>query len=182
MGPDYYGVLGLNSAASFDEIHKAYRVLAMKFHPDRNSTPGAGATMAAINVAYRVLSDPVQRCDYDRERGRAEPFDVAGPVIRAAYEELLKQGWVVSESNDLALVLERGFRVVRVRFVARADNALLTKIGRQFAGFSVVMAVEVEKPFNLSFTTAVIDLIRSQHYGAPFPDEVYRSLFAHFVV
>jgi hypothetical protein len=71
--------------------------------------------------------------------------------------------------------------MVRVNFVARADNALLKKIGRQFAGFSVVMAVEIETPFNLSFTTAVIDLMRSRHYGAPFPDEIYRSLFAPFV-
>jgi hypothetical protein len=58
---------------------------------------------------------------------------------------------------------------------------LLKKIGRQFAGFSVVMAVEIETPFNLSFTTAVIDLMRSRHYGAPFPDQIYGSLFAPFV-
>jgi hypothetical protein len=43
------------------------------------------------------------------------------------------------------------------------------------------MAVEIETPFNLSFMMAVIDLMRSRHYGAPFPDEVYRSLFAPFV-
>jgi len=70
---------------------------------------------------------------------------------------------------------------VRVSFIPRADNDCLKKIGRQFAGFSVVMAVEIETPFNLSFTTAVIDVMRSRHCGAPFPDEVYRSLFAPFL-
>jgi hypothetical protein len=43
------------------------------------------------------------------------------------------------------------------------------------------MSVEIETPFNLSFTTAVIDLMRSRHYGAPFPDKIYGSLFAPFV-
>jgi len=94
---------------------------------------------------------------------------------------LLKQGWVVSESSDRVLVLEHGFRTVRVSFATRVDNLLLRKIARQFGGFSVVMAVEIEAPFNLSFTTAIIDLMRSRHYGAPFPDEVYRGLFSPFV-
>jgi hypothetical protein len=79
------------------------------------------------------------------------------------------------------LVLEQGQRAVRVSFVARLDNSLLKRIGRQFAGFSVVLAVDIETPFNLSLTTAVIDLMRSRLHGAPFPDEVYRGLFAPFV-
>jgi len=62
------------------------------------------------------------------------------------------------------------------------DNAALKKIGRQFAGFSVVMAVVVETPFNLSFHTAVIDLMHSSHCGAPFPNENYRALFAPFLL
>ena len=180
MGPDYYEVLQITPAATFDEVHKAYRALALQYHPDRNSAPGAGSAMAAINQAYSVLSDPTRRREYDRERVTTQPFDVAGPILRAAYETLLKQGWIVAESNDWSVVLQQGLRAVRVSFVPRLDNRLLKKIGRQFAGFSVVMAVEIEMPFNLSFTTAVIDLMRSRHHGAPFPDEVYRSLFAPF--
>ena len=80
-----------------------------------------------------------------------------------------------AKSNDSAVVLEQGFRVVHVSFVPRADNRLLKKICGQFAGFSVVMALEIETPFNLSFTTAIIDLMRSRHHGAPFPDEIYRA-------
>jgi curved DNA-binding protein CbpA len=176
MGADYYEILRITPAATFDEVHKAYRALAMQFHPDRNSAPDAGSMMAMINEAYMVLSDPSRRREYDRQAS-----DVTGPILRAAYETLLKQGWVVAESSDRVIVLEQGFRTVRVSFSPRVDNVLLKKIARQFAGFSVVMAVEIETPFNLSFTTAVIDLMRSRHYGAPFPDEVYRSLFAPFV-
>jgi len=179
MALDYYEILQITPAATFTEVHKAYRVLAMLYHPDRNPTPGAGSTMAAINEAYSVLSDPVRRREYDRERVGSSDF--AGPILRAAYDTLLKQGWSVAESSDWTVILEQGFRAVRVSFVARADNGLLKKIGKQFGGLSVVMAVEIETPFNLSFMTAVIDLVHSRHYGAPFPDEVYQALFSAFV-
>ena len=181
MRSDYYKVLQITPAATFDQVHKAYRVLAMRYHPDRNSTPGAGYVMAAINEAYAVLSDPARRREYDQEHMMAEPSDASGPILRAAYETLLKQGWIVADSSDWTLVLERGLRLVRVSFVARADNQFLKKVQGQFGGFSVVMTVEIETPFNLSFTTAVIDLIHSRHYGAPFPDEVSRSLFHPFI-
>src|SRR5437870_4074404 len=118
MESDYYEVLRITPNATFNDVHKAYRVLAMQFHPDRNTTLGAGPTMALINEAYAVLSDPARRRQYDRERLTAtESVDLAGPVLRAAYETLLKQGWIVAEIRDESLVLEQGFRAVRVRFI-----------------------------------------------------------------
>ena len=47
----------------------------------------------------------------------------------------------------------------------------LRKISRQLSGFSVVLAVELELPINLSLNTAVIDLVHSHYHGPPFPDE-----------
>lgn len=182
MGRDYYELLHLTPAATFDEVHKAYRTLAMKYHPDRNPTPDASSTMVAINEAYAVLSEPSRRRQYDQERRKSESFNIAGPILRAAHETLLKQGWTIVQDSDSMVVLEQGPHTVRVRLVQRADNPLLKKISRQSAGFSVVMAVEIETPFNLSFNTAVIDLVHSSHIGAPFPDPAYRSLFAPFVM
>ena len=64
---DYYEVLGVNKNASDDEIKKAYRKLAVKYHPDRN--PGdkeAEAKFKEINEAHEVLSDKQKRARYDQ--------------------------------------------------------------------------------------------------------------------
>ena len=178
---DYYEVLQIHSAATFDEIHKAYRSLAMLYHPDRNPAPDAALTMSSVNEAYAVLSEPSQRQLYDQQQSKTETFDMGVSILRASYERLLKQGWIVAENDEEHLILEQGMRAVRVTFVPRLDNALLKKIGRQFAGFSVVLAVKIELPINLSFNVAVIDLMHSRCHGAPLPDETYRLLFAPFV-
>ena len=64
---DYYEVLGLQKGASDDEIKKAFRKLAMKYHPDKN--PGdkeAEEKFKEINEAYAVLSDSEQKAKYDQ--------------------------------------------------------------------------------------------------------------------
>ena len=181
MAGDYYDVLQIEPEASTEEIHRAYRELAMRYHPDRNATPDAAARMAALNEAYSVLGEPARRRRYDHERTKVRSLDIAGPILRAAHDALRKQGWIVSADDGVNVILEQGTRAVRVSLIERLDNALLRKIGKQFAGFSVVLAVEIETPINLSFYTAVIDLMRSRHHGAPFPDDVYRALFSRFV-
>ena len=178
---DYYELLQIDTSATFDQIHKAYRSLAMRYHPDHNSTPGASSMMSSINEAYAVLSEPARRRLYDQQRSKTHPFDIAGSILGAACDKLLKQGWIVTENDEKCMILEQGMRAVRVTFAARLDNALLMKVGRQFHGFSVVLAVEIDLPINLSFNTAVVDLVHSRYHGPPFPDDEYRRLFAPFL-
>ena len=62
---DYYDVLGVSRSASPEEIQKAYRKLARKFHPDINKTKEAEDRFKEINEANEVLSDPEKRKKYD---------------------------------------------------------------------------------------------------------------------
>ena len=63
---DYYEVLGLSKGASEDDIKKAYRKLAKKYHPDINKEADAEAKFKEINEAYEVLSDPQKKATYDQ--------------------------------------------------------------------------------------------------------------------
>ena len=64
---DYYKTLGVERNASEDDIRKAYRKLAMKYHPDRNpNDKQAEERFKEINEAYQVLSDTTKRAHYDR--------------------------------------------------------------------------------------------------------------------
>lgn len=67
MADDYYKVLGLEKGASIEDIKKAYRKLALKYHPDRNPTDKKRAEekFKEISEAYAVLSDPDKRKQYD---------------------------------------------------------------------------------------------------------------------
>lgn len=70
---DYYDILGINRDAEDAEIKKAYRKLAMKYHPDRNSNDKeAEEKFKEIQKAYAVLSDPQKRSAYDRFGHSAE--------------------------------------------------------------------------------------------------------------
>ena len=70
MPDDLYAVLGVATVASAGEIRRAYRLLALKFHPDR-AGPAATAQFQRIAEAYRVLSDGDARAQYDRGRHTA---------------------------------------------------------------------------------------------------------------
>lgn len=83
---DYYEILGLESKATSDDIKKAYRELAKKYHPDINRSSTSEELFKLISEAYEVLSDDAKRTQYDlyrkfeldMEHGKAEPYSADG--------------------------------------------------------------------------------------------------------
>ncbi len=91
---DYYEVLGIGREADADAIKKAYRRLALKYHPDRNpdDDDGASARFKEASEAYQVLSDGEKRAQYDRfghaafEQGGGFGFGAGGASM---FEDVL---------------------------------------------------------------------------------------------
>lgn len=86
MGVDYYKILQVDRNAKDDDLKKAYRKLAMKWHPDKNpnNKKEAEAKFKQISEAYDVLSDPQKRTIYDQYgeeglKGQVPPPDAGGP-------------------------------------------------------------------------------------------------------
>ena len=63
---DYYDILSISRDASKEDIQRAYRNLARKFHPDLNKEAGSDEKFKEINEAYEVLKDPGKRDKYDQ--------------------------------------------------------------------------------------------------------------------
>lgn len=86
---DYYQVLGVSKSSTQEEVKKAYRKLALEYHPDRNKTKEAEEKFKEINRAYEVLGDPQKRSQYDQfgsgafdgsgAYGGGNPFSGGGP-------------------------------------------------------------------------------------------------------
>lgn len=66
MGKDYYKILGIAKTAKDEDIKKAYRKMALQFHPDKNKSAGAEDRFKEIAEAYEVLSDKEKRTLYDQ--------------------------------------------------------------------------------------------------------------------
>jgi len=93
MAKDYYRILGVPTNASDGEIKKAYRKLAMQYHPDRN--PGkeewANEKFKEINEAYGVLGDPQKRKQYDQFGTGGNIGDIFGsPFTTTTFREMMK--------------------------------------------------------------------------------------------
>lgn len=84
---DYYRVLGLSRSATRDDIKKAHRNLALKYHPDKNKSNSAKEIFRSVQKAYEILIDDSKRREFDRSyREKAASIDP-----KKLYEEELSK-------------------------------------------------------------------------------------------
>lgn len=147
-----YAILGLPPDATSDDVRKAYRVMARRFHPDVNHNEGAGIQFRDISAAHEVLGEPSQRVRYDtyRQQYKDEPpyftlrvtpskrvlMALAEPQVFYLLVELVPKRQSIIRAKrevplNLALVLDRstsmrGVRLEKVKIAARQIIEQLT--------------------------------------------------------
>jgi molecular chaperone DnaJ len=99
---DYYEILGVDRNATKEEIKRAYRRLALKYHPDKNPSPDAEEKFKEISEAYAVLSDDEKRRQYDM-------FGHAGIDQRYSYEDIFRGADFDEIFRDLGFDIGFGF-------------------------------------------------------------------------
>jgi hypothetical protein len=184
---DHYAVLEVSKEASFDEIQRAYRTLAMRYHPDRNHAPDAATRMAAVNEAYEVLRDRARRREYDGSRVPSTAnTDLDAAILQGARDVILRAGWSVAEETADGVVLMRAKQSVRVVFINRLNNEVMRRLMLRYPPSipALILAVRVEGPIQPGFATVVVGLMRGERYGAAQSDEenaLFRPLLAAFL-
>ncbi len=144
-GEDYYQLLGVSPDAGKDEIKKAYRKLALKYHPDRNpDNPEAEEMFKKISEAYAVLMDPEKRAQYDafRRYGKQQTHSgVYGQRFYYSQEELFRNLFRNQETIDLFRELQRDLERMGIRF----DEDFFNRIF--FGGRTILFGGFIFKPF-----------------------------------
>jgi molecular chaperone DnaJ len=117
---DYYEILGVDRNATQEEIKKAYRRLALEYHPDRNPSKEAEEKFKEISEAYAVLSDPEKRRQYDL-------YGHAGIEGRYTYEDLFSNIDFSEIFRDLGFDFGFGFGDIFDAFLGRTSRRRETR-------------------------------------------------------
>lgn len=119
---NYYSVLGVGQSASNRDIKEAFRVLAKKFHPDRNKAHNAKEKFIEISEAYKILINPSTRKDYDVLFDRFYKKNVEQEKQKEEHEEPLRRKKYSQAENAFKQTVKKA------RFSAEMDyNELLEK-------------------------------------------------------
>ena len=123
---DYYKIMGLSRETTQDEIKRAYRKLARKYHPDVSKEKDAEAKFKELGEAYEVLKDPEKRAAYDLDHLRigmkvSNLKVVVSPVINQVPLVIFLNNYLVKQEFMLQikgnLILMRPDRIVMPKFI-----------------------------------------------------------------
>lgn len=165
-GKNHYQVLDIPVNASLSEIKKAYRQLALVFHPDKHPDPMiAIPKFNEIKEAYQVLVNPSSRRDYDREFHFQKYQDKQMPLASEADEvlQLTKELWAKLKNQDpfrldqdlLYFQLSQLLSNHNIRLLNNKENALLDQEILQYL-MDCSMALPIDKKKSLSHSWQLI--------------------------
>jgi len=185
MTRKHYDILQVKPESSIEEIQRAYRRLAMRYHPDRNPSPDAASQMAAINEAYETIKlserrQPMESTD-SRESRPAPIDDLTVSITSAARLVILRHGWSVSHDDGSRVVFEIGKPAVRILLADRLNNDGMLRYARQYRDLAAILAVRLEGPIPVTARITVIDLMHAQRYGAAIAEGPCKSLLSGFL-
>lgn len=152
---DYYQILGIKYSASHEEIKRAYRKLAVLYHPDKNRDPAAENIFKSINEAYDVLGDPAKKAMYDLRFN--SPFaDVPNETPRRHRDPAYR-------SSGRPKVMRKSDRE-RLRDLMRAYLPWAIRITQFCFVFSLLILIDYAFPYNLSHEKIIETNVR-RTYG-----------------
>ncbi len=120
-----YDLLGVDPGCSVEELRSAYRLRARRYHPDVSTVIDADRHMAALNDAWRVLSDPSSRSDYDETLAelRAERETVEMPQPAPVVRLSRRQAWVAGVQAQIGRLARLAGRSATQTLLLRSPRA-----------------------------------------------------------
>lgn len=158
---DYYEVLQLSPKADMETIHRVYRIMAARFHPD-NPNSGDQERFLLLSEAYRILSDPERRTHYDLSRSGRPPSAVPLFQARAFVDE--KEGEMNRRLGVLCLLYAQRRRFPDRPSIALIELEALMSIPREYLEFTLWYLkqkkyVEMDQGADFSLTAAGVDFV-----------------------
>jgi len=158
---DYYEILQLSRKADMETVHRVYRIMAARFHPD-NPDSGDPERFLLLSQAYRILSDPARRAQYDALRGTERHRPLPLFQARAFVDE--KEGEVNRRLGVLCLLYAQRRRNPDHPSIALVELEELMSIPREYLEFTLWYLkqkryVEMDQAADFSLTAAGVDFV-----------------------